>query len=141
MILSTILSPIKSDLLAVNEVIRASLHSEESKSLKSKITKSFNQEVSKYLSGKWDIIQAPGKEKWGGMRKTMSNDINNWYNAKIRFIKLEFYRDEKTGILVPRVYMAASGDNVSGDAAFNLSRLQIYKAYQSPEGKEYKKGY
>lgn len=110
-------------------------------SLKSKITKSFNQEMSKYLNGKWDIIQAPGDERWGGDRKTMRNDINNWYNAKIKSISLDFWRDPKNGILVPVVDLNAYGDNVSGDAVFRLEKLKIYKAYQSPEGKEYKKGY
>lgn len=117
--------------------------------LKSKITKVFNQEVQKYLrGGRWDIIVAPGNERWGGERKTMANDIINWYNAKIKNIYIETIgvtktstRSQKPGD--PKIYFGiyADGDNVSMDMYADITKVKIYKGYQSPEGKEYKKGY
>ena len=117
--------------------------------LKSKITKVFNQEVQKYLGGgKWDIIIAPGNERWGGERKRMENDTINWYNAKIKNIYIEQIgvaqtstRNRKAGDPVIYFGIYADGDNVVYDQYADITKVKIYKAYQSPEGKEYKKGY
>ena len=120
--------------------------------LKSKITKTLNQESQKYLSGKWDIIVAPGSERWGGQRKLMQNDIYNWYNAKIRNIYIESIGIDSKGTLPhklalkggkPKIYFVidAVGDNTAGEERVDMNTVKIYKAYQSPEGKEYKKGY
>lgn len=121
----------------------------KSSSLKSKITKAFSQEVQKYLrGGRWDIIVAPGNERWGGERKTMENDTINWYNAKIKNIYIEQIgvaqtsnRSRKAG--EPAIYFGihADGDNLAYDGYADITKVKIYKAYQSPEGKEYKKGY
>lgn len=111
------------------------------KSLQAKMTKTFNQEIRKYLTGKWDIIHARGAQRWGDSRKTMDNDIINFYNASIKSAQLDFYRDQKTGILIPSVFITADGDNVEGEQFVRLASLEFYKGYQSPEGKEYKQGY
>jgi len=104
----------------------------------------FQSESTKYMSGKWDIINVKyaGSKRWGGQRKNMSNDISNYYNAKIKEIRIDDFKyDAKTGKIIPLVYINAQADNVRGDAYMPLKDLSIVPAYTSAEGKEFKKGY
>ena len=113
---------------------------------KRKITLAFNQDVQKYLTKgkKWDIIIKPGNTRWedGVMRTKYENDTWNWYNATIHKIYLSDVTFDKKGNPRMQVVIYAEGDNVVYEY-FNgeLDSLQIYPAYTSPEGKEWKEGY
>lgn len=103
------------------------------------------QEVQKYMTGKWDIINVnyTGKSRWGkGNRKVMTNDINNWYNAKVTDITInEFTYDPKTGEPRITLWITASGDNVQGDGVIPMEDVMFVPAYTSEEGKQFKRGY
>ena len=93
---------------------------------------------------KWDIIIKPGNSRWedGVFRTKYENDTWNWYNATIHKIYLSDVTFDKKGNPRMQVVIYAEGDNVVYEY-FNgeLDSLQIYPAYTSPEGKEWKEGY
>jgi hypothetical protein len=112
--------------------------------LKRSLKSTFEAELSKYMTGRWDIIDAEnaGAKRWQGQRKTMRNDVYNFYNAKIKQMKISnFSYDEKSGSISATVYVRAAGDNVEGEETIALKNLSIVPAYTSQEGKEYKNGY
>lgn len=112
-------------------------------SFKRKATLAFKKEVQQYLEAgtKWDVIISPGAERWRGEKRTMNNDVYNWYNATINDMSLSFSFDRRTHEPIAIVTIHASGDNVGGDCVVRLPELRIYPAYSSNEGMEYKKGY
>lgn len=110
--------------------------------LKSKIESEFAAAARKYMTGKWDIILYPGESRWQrGRKNSKSGDKSNWYNAEIKEMEISEFKVNEFGEPMVLVRIRAYGDNIEGEDYRDLENIQIYKAYESQEGKQFRDGY